>query len=151
MSSLLVHIEQTSLWQPNPELEGTLKIISFQIPCCGQGCPQPDHAALIQPGLECLQGLGIHNFSGQPVPVPHHHLSKKLPPDIEYKSLFFQLSVLSPLYFVKSWSLLSKLNKFSSLNLSSQEQCSSPLTIFLTQCACSGQEQSISVTISMII
>ena len=40
-------------------------------------CRQPpDQAAQshIQPGLECLQGWGIHNLLGQPVPVCHHLL-----------------------------------------------------------------------------
>jgi len=34
-----------------------------------QGCQPPDQAAQshIQPGLECLQGWGIHNLLGQPV------------------------------------------------------------------------------------
>ena len=52
--------------------------------CCGQGYLPPDQAAQypIQPGLGHLQGLDIHSFSGQPVPVPHHPLSKKIPPDI---------------------------------------------------------------------
>ena len=36
----------------------------------------------IQPGLKKLQGSGIHSLSGQPVPAPHHSLSKKLPHDI---------------------------------------------------------------------
>jgi len=31
----------------------------------------------IQPGLEHLQGGGIHSFSGQPVPVPHHRHSEE--------------------------------------------------------------------------
>ena len=31
----------------------------------------------IQPGLEHLQGWGIHNLSGQPVPAPHHSLGKE--------------------------------------------------------------------------
>ena len=37
----------------------------------------------IQPGLELLQGGGIHSFSGQSVPGPHHFLSKEFLPDIE--------------------------------------------------------------------
>jgi len=48
---------------------------------------QPPHLILdqaaqttTQPGLEHLQGWGIHNLSGQPVPAPHHSLGKKLPP-----------------------------------------------------------------------
>ena len=42
-----------------------------------QGHQLPDQAAQshIQPGLECLQGWGIHNLLGQSVPVLHHPLS----------------------------------------------------------------------------
>ena len=40
----------------------------------------------IQPCLEHLQGWGIHNICGQPVPAPHHTLSKELSPDIYSKS-----------------------------------------------------------------
>jgi len=38
-------------------------------PCCVQGRQPPAQAAQshIQPGLECLQGGGIHNLLGQPV------------------------------------------------------------------------------------
>ena len=38
-------------------------------PCYVQGRQPPDQAAQshIQPGLECLQGWGIHNLLGQPV------------------------------------------------------------------------------------
>jgi len=45
-------------------------------PCYVQGHQPPDQAAQshIQPGLECLQGWGIHNLLGQPVPVCHHLL-----------------------------------------------------------------------------
>lgn len=32
-------------------------------------------AQLAQPGLEHFQQWGIHDFSGQPVPVSHHKLS----------------------------------------------------------------------------
>ena len=39
----------------------------------------------IQPGLGCLQGWGIHSLLGQPVPVPHHPLDEKLPPNIQPK------------------------------------------------------------------
>ena len=43
-------------------------------PCYVQGHQPPDQAAQshIQPGLECLQGWGIHNLLGQPVPVRIH-------------------------------------------------------------------------------
>ena len=52
--------------------------------CYVQGRQPLDQAAQshIQPGLECLQGWGIHNLLGQPVPVRHHPLSEKLPPNI---------------------------------------------------------------------
>ena len=48
-------------------------------PCYVQGCQPPDQAAQshIQPGLECLQGWGIHSLLGQPVPVRHHPLCEK--------------------------------------------------------------------------
>ena len=41
-------------------------IIEFQPPCYVQGHQPPDQAAQshIQPGLECLQGWGIHNLLG---------------------------------------------------------------------------------------
>lgn len=61
-------------------LEGTLKVIKFQLPCPGQGCQPLDEAAQdpIQPHLECRQRTGIHNLSKQPVVLPHHSLSKKI-------------------------------------------------------------------------
>ena len=57
-------------------------IIEFQPPCYVQGRQPPDQAAQshIQPGLECLQGWGIHSLLGQPIPVCHHPLNEKLPP-----------------------------------------------------------------------
>jgi len=61
-------------------LEGTSKIIKFQPPCCRMSYQVLDQAPAqaahspIQPGLEHLQGWGIHNLSGQPVPVLHHSL-----------------------------------------------------------------------------
>jgi len=53
-------------------------------PCYVQGRQPADQAAQshIQPGLECLQVWSIHNLLGQPVPVCHHPLSEKLPPNI---------------------------------------------------------------------
>ena len=40
--------------------------IEFQPPCYVQGLQPPDQAAQshIQPGLECLQGWGIHSLLG---------------------------------------------------------------------------------------
>jgi len=48
-------------------------------PCYVQGHQPPDRAAQshIQPGLECLQGWGIHSLLGQAVPVRHHPLGEK--------------------------------------------------------------------------
>jgi len=43
----------------------------------------------VQPGLEYVQRWGTHSFSGQPVPVPHHPESKKIPPNIYPKSPLF--------------------------------------------------------------
>jgi len=67
-----------------PGLKRTIMIIEFQPPCYVQGRQPPDQAAQshIQPGLECLQGWGIHSLLGQPVPVRHHPLREKLPPNI---------------------------------------------------------------------
>ena len=65
-------------------VEKDLKEHRVSTPCYVQGCQPPDKAAQshIQPGLECLQGWGIHNLSGQPVPMCHHPLCEKLPPNI---------------------------------------------------------------------
>ena len=41
-----------------------------------------------QPGLKLFQGQGIHNLPVQPVPAPHHLLSKEIPSDLYYKSPF---------------------------------------------------------------
>ena len=60
-------------------LEGTLKITELQPPAMGW-FPPPAQAALgpIQPGLEHLQGRGIHSFSGQPEQMYHHTLGEKM-------------------------------------------------------------------------
>jgi len=52
-----------------PELKRTTMLIQFQPPCCVHVDQPPDQAAQshIQPGLECLQGWGIHSLLGQPV------------------------------------------------------------------------------------
>ena len=90
-------MERTNLLQPTyttcftnhriiewPWLKRTTVIIQFQPPCYVQGRQPLDQAAQshIQPGLECLQGWGIHNLLGQPIPVCHCLLSEKLPPNI---------------------------------------------------------------------
>jgi len=47
-------------------------------PCYVQGRQPADRAAQshIQPGLECLQGWGIHSLLGQPAPVFHQQKSE---------------------------------------------------------------------------
>ena len=47
-----------------PGLKRTTVIVEFQPPCYVQGRQPPDQAAQshIQPGLECLQGWGIHSL-----------------------------------------------------------------------------------------
>jgi len=54
------------------------------IPYYVQGHQPLDQAAQshIQPGFECFQGWGIHNILEQTVPVCHHPLCEKLPPNI---------------------------------------------------------------------
>ena len=68
----------------SPGLKRTTMITWFQSPCYVQGRQPPDQAAQshIQPGLKFVQGWGIHNLPGQPVPVCHHPLSEKLPPTV---------------------------------------------------------------------
>jgi len=72
-------------------LKGTSRITSFPPPCHRQGCQLLDEELdqiaqnPIHPGLEHLQGKGIHNLSGQPVPASYR-LSEKLLPDINSKS-----------------------------------------------------------------
>ena len=69
-------------------LEETSRINKIQLPCHRQGCQALDQVldqiaqGPDRPSLKHLQGWGIHNLSGQPVPVPHHPLREKLPPDI---------------------------------------------------------------------
>ena len=67
-------------------------------PCYVQGRQPADQAAQshIQPGLECLQGWGIHSLLGQPVPVPHHPLGEKLPPNIQPKPPLSQFKTIPP-------------------------------------------------------
>uniref|UniRef100_A0A8C2TSE2 Reverse transcriptase domain-containing protein n=1 Tax=Coturnix japonica TaxID=93934 RepID=A0A8C2TSE2_COTJA len=50
----------------------------------------------VQPGPEHLQGRGIHNLTGQPVPGPNHSSSKALSPNIQPKSSLLQLKTISP-------------------------------------------------------
>jgi len=54
-------------------------------PCYMKGHQPADQAAQshIQPGLECLQGWGIHSLLGQPVQCITS-LSEKLPPNSSF-------------------------------------------------------------------
>ena len=68
-------------------LEGTLNIIVFQPSCYGQRHLPLDLVAQsnIQSGLEHCQGGDSHNFSGQPVPVPHHPGSNNFLPRSDWR------------------------------------------------------------------
>ena len=72
-------------------------IIEFQPHCYVQGRQAPDQAAQRhnQHGLECLQGWGIYNLLGQPIPVRHHPLSEKLPPNIQPRPPLSQFKTIS--------------------------------------------------------
>jgi len=52
--------------------------------CYGQGHLPLNQVAQspIQAGLECFQGWGIYNLSGQPVLVSHHTHNKEFIPNI---------------------------------------------------------------------
>ena len=67
----------------------------------------PDQAAQgpIQPGLEHLQGRGIHSLSGQPVPAPNCSLGKELP---RIANLNLPSFNLKPFPLVLLLSILSK-------------------------------------------
>jgi len=67
-------------------------------PCYVQGYRPADQAAqsLIQPGLEYLQGWGIHNLLGQPDPVRHHPLGEKIPSHIQPKPPLSQFKTIPP-------------------------------------------------------
>ena len=69
-------------------LGGTFRGHVDQPPCSEQGHLQLDQVAqsLVQPGLECFQGWGLHCLSGQPVPVFHHPHGKKILPYTQSKS-----------------------------------------------------------------
>jgi len=57
-------------------------LVSTPLLCAGSPTTRSRAAqSHIQPGLECLQGWGIHNCLGQPVLVCHH-LSEEIPPNI---------------------------------------------------------------------
>ena len=83
-------------------LEGTPRIIKFQLPCHRQG-HKPLELVLdqvaqdpIQPGRKYHQGWSIHSLSEQPVPAPHQSLCEELSPDIKSKPLLLELKTILP-------------------------------------------------------
>lgn len=65
-------------------LEGTLRdhLIPTFLPCSGTLSARPGCSKPIWPGLQHFYGWGMHNFSGQPIPVSHPPLSKEFIPYI---------------------------------------------------------------------
>lgn len=63
--------------------------------CHGQKRLLLDHDARgpIQPGLEHFQGRSLHNFSEQPILVPHHHHGGEFLPASSLKPLPLVLSL----------------------------------------------------------
>ena len=79
-----------------------LKYHLVPTPCFGQGYQPLDQTVqeLIKPGFELLYGWGIHNFSGQPVPVHHQsHTAKNFFLTFNLKHTSFSLN-LFPLIVV---------------------------------------------------
>ena len=74
-SVVFVCLRQIELYS-GLDWEGTFKIqaLSSSKPCYRQGHFPPDHIvhSPMQPVPEYFQGGGIHNLTGQPVPVSHH-------------------------------------------------------------------------------
>ena len=88
-------------------------------PCYVQGLQPADQAAQshIQPGLECLQGWGIHSLLGQPVPVKKKALQlNKQPLTLRCRTFFSSTdsSHLSNQLYFKLFSL-----QYVNLHLSS--------------------------------
>jgi len=77
-------------------------IIWFQPPCHEQGHLPLDQVSQssIQPGLEHFQGGGIHNFSGEPVPVFYHPHGEEFLP----KEEFFVSRIIDLLIFLEGGS-----------------------------------------------
>jgi len=122
-------------------------LIEFQPPCYVQGHQPADQAAQshIQPGLECLQGWGIHSLLGQPVQcittlcVKNFLLISNLNlPCLSLKpfplvlSLFNLINSHSPLLFICSLQVLEGHNEVSpepSLLQAKQAQFPQPFLI----------------------
>jgi len=78
-------------------LQGKFKGHLVQPPCSEQGHLQLDQVAQtpVQPDLECFQGCGIYQLSGQIFPVFHHpyHCKKFLPHKQSKSALFYFRSI----------------------------------------------------------
>lgn len=79
-------------------LEETLKIIQFQTSAIGKGYLPLDQVAQgpIQPGLDHIQGWGIHNFTGQHILVPYCPLSEEFLPNTSSKYTLFLFKTVIP-------------------------------------------------------
>ena len=71
-------------------------LVSTPLLCAGSPTTRQAAQSHIQPGLECLQGLGIHNLLGQPVPVCHHPPGEKLLSNIQPKPPLSQFKTTPP-------------------------------------------------------
>ena len=78
-------------WKEPLRSSSSHPLLQAGTPPARPGCSKP-----IQPGLECFPGGGIHNLSGQPVPVSHHPHSKEFLPNTQSKSALFQFKTISP-------------------------------------------------------
>jgi len=115
------------------------------------GYPEQAAQDLVQAGLEYLQRRRLHSPSGQPVPVLRHPQREEVLPHVQMELPLLQFVPVGPCpvaghhwkelgpilltptleIFLRSHRslLFSRLNKPSSLSLSSQERCSCPLII----------------------
>ena len=66
------------------------------LPWAGTPSTRPGCSKPIQPGLEHCQGWGIHNLSGQPVPVPHHPHGEEFLHNVQSKPTLCQLKTITP-------------------------------------------------------
>jgi len=84
--------------------ERDLKDHLVPTPSCRQGHLPLDQVAQspIQPGLEGFQGGGIHNLSGQPVPLCHHPHCKEFLRNVNEYNLFLARKQLKSTFIILS-------------------------------------------------
>jgi len=82
-------------------MEGTLNSHLVQLSCSEQEHAWLDQVAQgqIQMPLESLQGRGIHDIFGQPVPMSHHPHCKRLFAYIQPKCTLFGFEAISTCSF----------------------------------------------------